>query len=67
MKLKRRKFLIKKEALRTAEEKRIGKGIEKGILIGAKKMILRGDGNENIAEITELSIEQIEELKHSLK
>jgi predicted transposase/invertase (TIGR01784 family) len=61
----------KKKFIEQGIEQGIKQGIEKGenskALKVAKKMILRGDSDGDITEITELSTEQIEELRNSLK
>jgi predicted transposase/invertase (TIGR01784 family) len=61
----------KKKFIEQGVKQGIKQGIEKGenskALKVAKKMILRGDSNDDITEITELSIGQIQELRNSLK
>jgi len=54
-----------KNAFETAWAKKTKEVLEQGIEKGAKKMILKGYSNEDISEITELSIEQIQELRKS--
>lgn len=42
------------------------KGIEKGIKIIVKKMIAKGKNNEEIMEMTDLTLEEIESIKKEL-
>lgn len=61
----RLKSIIDEEAkLDYAEHKGIEKGIEKGIKQIAKKMINKGKSNEEIMEFTDLSVAEIDRIRH---
>ena len=55
------------EKMRTAEERGIEKGVQKGIEKSAIKMLLRGDSDQDIADITDLPLVKIQELRNSLR
>ena len=56
--------------IKSAEEKGIEKGIEKGAtekaIKVAEKMIIKGLSMDDIAEITELTVERLIEIKHNM-
>ena len=61
----RLKSIIDEEAkLDYAEHKGSEKGIEKGIKQIAKKMIGKGKSNEEIMEFTDLSVAEIDRIRH---
>lgn len=55
---------LRRDAIEEGLEEGIKKGIKEGIKKMAKKMLERGDSIESISSITELTIEEINELKN---
>ncbi|MFJ7661897.1 hypothetical protein ACIQXW_05780 [Lysinibacillus sp. NPDC097162] len=50
-----------------AEQEGIEKGLKKGIEAIAKKMILKGNSNEEIMELTNLKLEDVQAIRQEVK